>query len=358
MNDELQISALQTDEGQQAVQGSPPIAVNERGEYIDWADLPANAYPKIVTPRGLMVNSALRKDEWERLDQAVVEAAKQRLVGVGDLIQRELTQPLGSLGVLTSQWNVSSLMTAPTVSMSGASAGDQDRVDFNLKSTPVPVIHKVYQIGARQLAADRLAGNAVDTTNAMEASFVVSEKIEDMLFNGVSNFQFNGDSIFGYTTETNVNSDTASNFGGGDWGTAGNPEDTVAGMINTLGGTDKYYGPYGVYVAPTQYYEAANNFNTDGSGDTGLDRIMRLSGVEFVHIAPALSDGEVVVVQLTRNVIDIAGIEIDSAEAMVQNVEWTSPDGMTSYFKVFAVVTPRPKSDYDGNSGIAYATGA
>ena len=48
----------------------------------------------------LRTNDTLRKDEWELFDETVVEVARERLVGVGDLIERNLrldvANPLGT----------------------------------------------------------------------------------------------------------------------------------------------------------------------------------------------------------------------------------------------------------------------
>ena len=103
-----QILNFESEVGRAAVYGGSRPIVNARTGEV-----------KIVTGRGLQVNSILRKDEWQELDQAVVEAAKTRLVAVNHLRQRNLVQPLGSIGTLTSQWNVTSAMAAANVNMTG-----------------------------------------------------------------------------------------------------------------------------------------------------------------------------------------------------------------------------------------------
>ena len=310
-------------------------------------------FPKLMTPRGLMVNSLLRKDEWEELDSAIVMAARQRLNGIADLVGRGLTKSITTMGVLTSQWNVSSQMSAPTVSMSGASVTNQDSVDFNLDGRPIPVIHKEYTIDLRQLEADRLGGGGVDTTTAFEAGFVVAEKLEDILFNG-DTLTFGGNTLYGYLTEPNTNTDTAANYGGGDWTTLANIVPTVEGMINAAN-TDNHYGPFGVYASSTQYNEAALKYFSE-TADTPLERILRMPMVDFVKPADQLADGTIVVTQLTPDVVDVAGIGVDGT--MVNNLEWTSLDGLVTHFKAIAVFAPRVKSKYDGKSGVIVATGA
>ena len=90
---------------------------------------------------------------------------------------------------------------------------------------------------------------------------------------------------------------------------------------------------------------------TDGSGDTDLMRIIRHPKVDFCEPSDFLST-EVVMPQLTRNVVDLAVAED------VQNVEWESGDGFSLFFKVYLAQAPRLKQDYAGNLGVAHATSA
>lgn len=349
----VNIDGLHTNQGAEAVAGSQPFFVNRNGNLMRWEDQPGHAYPQITTPRGMVVNSLLRKDEWEQLDEAIVQAASKRLNGIMHLRERNLTFRLGGIGSLLAQYNQASEMTEAAITIDGHTTGDRDRVDFNLVSVPVPVIHKEYSFGARELAGARNMGNAVETGNAEAAARVVAEGLENMLFNGNADVVLNGNSIYGYTTEPSRNTDTASNYGGGDWGTATNPEKTVGGMIDAAQG-DNYYGPYLVYAATTQYNEAATTYTTDGSGDTGADRIRRMAEVEGFFNGYWLDAGEIALVQASRDVVDLAfvpGFEL-------ANLEWTSGDGMKSFFKVVTIAVPRVKSEYSGKSGIVIATGA
>lgn len=312
-------------------------------------------WPQIVHPRNpnLRFNSLLSHEEWKRMDETIIQAARLRLRGVQDLMSRNLTTPLGGLGTMVSQWGTVSEMSGPKVTMSGRATSDRDRVEFGIAGVPVPIIHKEYEIGTRELEASRLSGDALDTSNGGAAARVVMEQEEDMLFNGYA-ITFDGKTIYGYTTHPNRIADTATNFGGGDWGTITNPLPTVAGMINQLK-ANRFYGPYGVYVARQQFHEASTVYITDGSGQRPLDRIQALPGVEFVEESDYLAAGSIVVFQLTSDVIDWAYIP----GFMPSNVEWQSGDGMINHFKVMSVGVPRIKTPQGtGKTGIAHATGA
>jgi hypothetical protein len=214
---------------------------------------------------------------------------------------------------------------------------------------------KTFTIGFFEAAFD-------EAGHAREVARVVAEKVEDIVINGDS-LTWDGNTIYGLTNEPQRNSDTASNFGGGDWsnfdGTAANDTivPTVAGMVDTLI-NDRHYGPFGVWAATTQFNEAHNNFYDDGSGDTPAERIMRLSGIESFNVADELDDGEVVVAQPTQDAIDLAGMNLRADDFLLQNVEWQSPHRPTAHFKVLAVRTARAKHEYNDRSAIAHATGA
>lgn len=307
---------------------------------------------QVRTNRGLVVNSLLRKDEWEELDRTVIRAAQYPLRGVNDLRSRGLVKPLGSIGTLVSQWNTSSEMTPANVNMTGQSSGDMDRVEFNLAGVPVPVIWKEFQIGQRQLEASRRMGETLDTTHVFEATRVVAEGEEKMLFNG-SSVVLNSNALYGYRTHPQRSTDTATNYGGGDWGTIANIVKTVAGMVSAAA-LDRHYGPFVLYVSTTQYNQAALSYYDDGSGETPLQRILKMPQIDAVQpMDPdVLPDGELLLVQMTENVVDWA-------EAMgITVVEWMSGDGMTAHFKVLAVAAPRVKADYNTRSGIVHATNA
>lgn len=305
----------------------------------------------VNSPNGILVNSQLRKDEWQLLDSAIQQSALIRLNAVADLKDTGLVVPIGSFGTLTTQWNQQSELTAADISMTGQAAGERDRLEHSIEGRPVPVVFKDFIIPKRQLESSRLLGNPLDTTHAAAATRVVVEKLEAMLINGDTGVVFDGNTLYGYTTEPNRNTATAATYGGGDWATEGNPVKTISGMIGAANG-DKYYGPFVVYASTTQYNEAATKFYTDGSGESEVDRILRMPMVSAVKPSDTLADGNIVLVSMQSDVVDWA-------EHMdVSVVEWMSGDGMVSYFKVMAVATPRVKSDYNNNSGIVHATAA
>lgn len=340
-NENVQLVDFSSSEGHKLLAGgSRPLRVHKGTGAVE-----------IPTARGITVNSLLRKDEWEQLDEAVIRAARFPLRGVEDLRSRGLVQQLGGMGTLVSQWNTGSEMTEATLSMSGRSQNDLDRVDHKLAGVPVPIAHKSFIIGTRELDASRRMGDGLDVTSAEEATRVVAEKLEDMLFNG-ADVTFNQNTIYGYRTHPNRNTDTATNYGGGVWSTIANVVPTVAGAI-AAANADDHYGPFVLYLSTQQYNEAALKYFDDGSDTTPLDRILRMPQIEAVQqlSTAIMPDGEAVLVQMSRSVVDWA------EAMMIRMVEWTSGDGLTGNFKVMAVAAPRTKARYDSKSGIVHITG-
>ncbi len=340
---DYQILELETPEGTQAAQGSRPFVVqtNAQGKQVDRV--------MINTARGLQVNSLLRRDEWQELDNAVVQAARQRLNGVADLQRLGLIRQLGGIGTLVSQWNQASEVGSAAVNMTGQAAQDRDRVDYKLAGVPIPIIFKDYVIPIRQLEASRRLGNAIDTSHAFSAARVVAEALESMLFLG-NTVTLNGNQIYGYTNHPQRNTDTAANYGGGDFGTIANIVPTILGMVAAANAA-KYYGPFGLYFANAQYVQMLETY-TDGSGQTALQRALQLPMIDFIKPSDFLTAAQGVMVQMTPDVIDLATAQD------ITNLEWTSGDGMTGNFKVMQVAAPRIKSDYSNNSGIVHVTGA
>jgi len=127
--------------------------------------LPAHFLASGLNINSLRTNTLLRKDEWELLDERVVEIAANTLRGIADLQAAGLTVPLGGLGVLVSQYETVSDMTDASVNMAAEVDDEEDRINYNLVGVPVPIISKSFRIDIRSLAASRQHGGLLDTTH-------------------------------------------------------------------------------------------------------------------------------------------------------------------------------------------------
>jgi len=293
----------------------------------------------------LRTNNLLRKDEWESIDDTVLQVARQRLNAFADVRDAGLTRSLGGLGTIIDIQEKISEMSDAEIDMSGETEAEGDRQQFTPVSTPIPIIHKDFSFNIRMLEASRNRGDSLDVTGVESATRKVTEAIEDMMFSGAS-ITVSGNTVYGFKTHPDVNTSTAV----GGWGTISNIYDTVINMIADAEAAS-YYGPYVLYCNTNQYAETRAIYG-DGSGQTARERVEGISEIQAMKPTMALDDGELVLVQLTRDVI-----EASVAQDIIP-IEWESGDGMTLYFKVMAALAPKPKSDYNGNSGIVYYTGA
>lgn len=244
-------------------------------------------------------------------------------------------------------------MIAAQISMDGVTQAPADRVEFSLVSTPLPIIHMDFQLGIRELAASRNGGIALDTTQAEEATRSVVERTEDMLINGVSagdvlGFGSSSAQIFGYTNRTNRN--TYSLTGNWDESAQGGEDivNDVIGMITTAHG-DRMFGPYTLYIPTNYWVELQKDFKSN-SDKTIMTRLMEIAGIETIKPLDYLSDDNVLLIQMSRNVVDMA------VGMQPTVISWEGQGGMVLYFKVMSIMVPRIKLDYDNRSGIVHAS--
>lgn len=294
---------------------------------------------------GIHANALLRKYEWEEIDRTVYDVARTQLVGIQDLIELDLVHSLGDIGTILSTYEKGGDMSAADISMDGATAGERDRTTFTPVSVPVPIVHKDFDINIRQLTASRRNGEGLDVVQATIAARRVSDASEALLFNGTNAPTVSASTIYGYTNHPDRNTGS-----GSDWGTVTNVHTDIQSMQTALQ-ADGYYGPYGLYVARTQYGQMFNRY-TDGSGETALSSALNLFlDLQFVKPGDLLTDGDAVMVQLSRDVVDLA-IAQD-----ILTVQWQSMGGMVENFKVMAAWAPRLKSDSNSAMGVVHYSG-
>lgn len=325
--------------------GKPVIAVNTGRK---------DASGNYIYQEQIVANATLRKDEWLQLDDAATESARERLVIVDDLISGGLTQNVGGLGTMISEWEKMSEMTDAEVTMDGESVVNKDRQAFGIDGVPIPIIHKDYSIGERVLLASRMRGASLDVTQASEAGRSVARKSEAMVFNGLnlgaSNSAGNSYQVYGLTNHPSRGTDTISN-----WASSGVSEETIFSeildMVELLETEQRAYGPFTLYIPNTYAKRFRQDFKADGD-KTLEERVLATRVVNKIQVSDTLATGNVILIEMTRRVIDLA-----IASDLV-NVQWSSGSGFTNHFKSYAAWAPRIKTDYDGRVGYIHGTTA
>ncbi len=294
----------------------------------------------------LRLNGVLRKEEWKIFDDAVIKEATTRLTGVADLISAGLTFNLpNALGTTILEYETESDMDPATRSMEGVTPAQRDRVDYALVTIPIHITHKDFRISLRVLEASRKLGSPLDTTQAALATRIVAESLEDALFNGAG-VVVGTAQAYGYTTHTNRNTGTISNA----WDGTATGEQVLAdviAMISAMQG-DRMYGPYVLYVNSTYWPTGMLEDFKAASDKSVFTRLMELPDISAIKVSDDLSSTEVVLVQLTSDVVDI----INGEE--VQTVQWDTDGGFMINFKVMGIQVPRVKATKAGRSGIVH----
>jgi len=295
----------------------------------------------------LRTNAVLRKDEWKQYDTAVIKAAQVRLIGVADLMSRGLVYRISNgLGTTVLEYEDQSDVEAASVNMSGVTKGNNDTVEWDINYMPLPIIHKDYQINIRKLNASRTTGQSLDTTMAELASRKVAEKMEEALFVGLSTYTYGGGSIYGLTDQPrrNIGSLTAN------WDDSAATGPVVIADVLAMKQAsidDRHYGPWGIYI-PTNFETAMDDDYVSGYPKTIRSRINEIEGIEFLKVADKLTADNVVMVQMTSDVVRmVEGLPLTT-------VEWTTEGGMIFKFKVMTINIPQVRADQDDRSGVMH----
>lgn len=293
-------------------------------------------------------NSRLPDDAWREMDELMVDVSQERLNLFDRLRQRGLIDSVG-LGDTISTWQETNAFDEADVSMDGRSDSDEDASVYATKGVPVPLITKGFRLGHREIdSASDVRDSGID-----KSTRAVIEKVEDFIVEGWSQpiTDARGDEfqIYGVT-----NHPDRGNHAGSSWGTASNVDPDVRSMISTAK-DNNYFGPYDLWIAGEQDDQLLAP-SPDFDNMRLRQQIAELAEINEVVVSDRLPDGEAVLVQLTRDVVDAKLVNGNAADV----AEWNNTP-METIAKVFSGFAPRVKSDMgeDGTrqAGLVHATG-
>jgi len=303
----------------------------------------------------VQANSAtLRRDEWKQLDEVLQLVNRERLTGIGDLEAKGLVYNLANpMGTTVLEYHEMDDVMSVEMSMDGVARAKNDRPTYTTKYLPIPIIHGDYEINARELATSRNMGNGLDTTKAEMVARRINEYLEAMLFTDVT-FKKGGGTVYSYLNQPDRNLQTLSV----NWDAGAKTAAEILAEVKAMKQkmiNDKFFGPYTVYI-PTayetvmdgDYINTISSTQTNGTSDTIRERILKLDGIEAVKVVDTLPDDNVLMVQLTSDVVRLVkGFGL-------QNVEWKSEGNMVTNYKVMTIQVPQIRSSASGQSGIVH----
>ena len=330
-----------------AVQGGGDFWGGASGRWAGERLIEAMKAGKEISPAALRTSATLRKDEWVAFDEALVEEGIIRLRGIADLIAAGLTIPVANaMGKTMLEYEKVTDMLPAGVSLSGVPRTEDDRIEFESDSIPLPITHKDFDLNLRTLVASRTRGEALDTTQARVAGRLVAERQEQMLFQGGPTFA--GKAIYGYTNHPDRNQ--VAFVTNGAWNlvakTGANILEDVLLCI-AAAEADRYFGPYWLYVPSNFSLKLEEDFKAN-SDRTIRQRLLEIDRLDSIKTVDQLPASNVILVQATRDVTALVTGE------PLQSVQWDIEGGFILKFKAFMIQVPLIRSDAQNRSGVQH----
>jgi hypothetical protein len=291
------------------------------------------------------------------IDRAVLEVGLQRLTVAADIMSAGLTYPLSDpLSVTQLEWSSTNKIGAAQRTMTPSARGENKLPIVVPNRLPVYLTTDGFELDIRTLKQSQRVGQPLDTTIVGQCTRSVNEAIEDATINGATTLDGQDLKVMGYGAPGLLNAPNAelTTHTLADWTTLPNGGAVFADveeMITKLQGNKKF-GPYHLYVGTTAGngldfdYNATNN----AQGLTIRARLMQIEAVKKIAVADMMPSNKIVLVQMTKDVVDMVVGQPPTV------IPWTSLDGFTIHNLVMAIMIPRVRSDYNGDSGICIGT--
>jgi len=295
-------------------------------------------------------HATLRKDEWKYLDDAIVKAARERLKLVADLRGMGLTFSIPQgMGKTVLETETMSDVNDATVSMDGLKESPNDRPEYELGYLPLPITHKDFHFSARQLLTSRNGGSPLDTSMAEESARKCAESNEKIALGVNTGMTYGGGTVPGMITFTGRLTQVLTAPTAVGWVSATFLNEVLAMRATSVAAF--HYGPWMLYVAPGWDLYLDGDFKA-ASDKTLRDRVKALSGITDIRTLDFLTGFQVVLVQMTSNIIRIVvGMDITT-------LQWDTKGGMQKNFKVMSIIVPQIRGDFNGNTGIVHGNTA
>lgn len=289
-------------------------------------------------------------DAWRRIDQRAVQIQRDTLVMFNRLSAASAT-PV-SMGDLVSYFPKVSDSGEVHVTMDGRSEGKADQALVTYEGTPLPIFDSQARFGWRQMEVMRKGPSGIDTTTIANHQRKVSEKLEDVVLNGLPAINVAGSTIYGLRTfpqrTADVHGFTLSGATGAQWLAV------FQALVNRHI-ADNAFGRITVFLNYGDYTYADLNEFTAGYPKTIMTRLREISQILEIVPVPRLVADEVISI---ANISNGEWGSILSGMPMVTRPKVRHNPEDDYVFGVIAAVAPQFKSDWNGQSQIVHLTKA
>jgi uncharacterized linocin/CFP29 family protein len=213
-------------------------------------------------------SAPLTDNDWARIDEGVVEAARRLLVA------RRVVSIIGPLGagVYTLPYSVFSGKAQAGVDMTGEK--DNFIVEADRRATiNLPILYKDFKLIWRDVEADQHLGIPLDVSTAAVAASYVASQEDNLIFNGNSELGHEG--IF--TASGRITR------GIGNWQEPGNALSDVVQATGALAAAG-HYGPYAMVVSPVLFGNMIRVYGNTGMLELDQIKAIMSGGVYYSNV--------------------------------------------------------------------------
>lgn len=209
---------------------------------------------------------------YEQVRDSIIETIRKQSIARTMLPSRLIPGGIG-----TQQYSFDTATEVSEALLSYAFVDNaEDVVGRDRGHVPIPVLHKEFRIGRRDMASAMNGGYDLDVRSANSAAYRVSNLENELVVDGFapdgSTYEIEGI----YQAAGNDYSTSA------DFGTAGNPTTAVEGAL-TLLYADDIDTNFDLYLHPTQYLELATSiFGSSNEGEREMPLIKELIGGDII----------------------------------------------------------------------------
>jgi hypothetical protein len=300
------------------------------------------------------------------IDKAVVEVGLQRLTFAADIMAEGLVYNLPDpLSVTQLEFSSRSRTGAAQRVMNPSARGEYKLPAILNSRLPIYLTMDQFMLDIRTLKVSERVGVPLDNTLVKDCTRSVNEAIEDAALNGATTLDGQALVDAGYAAPGLLNAPNANTQAlSVDW--------TAANVIGTTGpailadvqamiakaAADKKHGPYNLYVGTNANIVLDGDFKANGD-QTIRQRLENIQAggrnlrIRAADMFPGSATGvQAALVQMTDDVVQMV---VGQAPTVIP---WTSLDGFYVHNIVMAIMVPRFRSDYDGNSGVVIGSKA